>query len=220
MQNNLFPIWAKRNRFIQIFFVWYNWFTKTRDELLHRPVVLLDRFGFKPNVVSLLGVVWMLFFVVSFSYLSKAALIFLFFSIAADFLDGSLARFQKTASDLGRLVDLVSDSLCFSIFITSLFFNHWLSWLLTSELIITFWLVTFLNTFSAQLAAKQLNNNIKNLRGFWVLPCAAKIIFYSLGFLLIFNVTNLFGPIAVVFITVSLVFMFYRISLLVFKKIC
>jgi len=82
-----------------------------RDRL--RPIVLtLDRAGFTPLSISVIGLVICLFsgLIVAEGYLFLAALVFLLGS-AFDMLDGDLARLQKTVSRRGAFLDSCFDRL-------------------------------------------------------------------------------------------------------------
>ena len=86
-----------------------------------RPIaVVLAKLGFTHNVLSYMGVVSMIAFVVVVGEHRVLAFWLMVLMLLFDQLDGALARYQKTDSDRGKFVDVVVDSTTFSLFIAGL----------------------------------------------------------------------------------------------------
>ncbi len=98
----------------------YRSFRKPRDVFLMPIAKFLNFLRVKPYMITLLGAVFMLFFVYYLPTDVIAAFFMLFFAVTCDTLDGSLARLQKLHSDKGKFIDRTVDSLNFSIYIFGL----------------------------------------------------------------------------------------------------
>ena len=88
-----------------------------RRSILFRPVVIvLSKLRIHPDLISYLG----LSFMVGFAYClpEKRMLAFwlLISMLVCDQLDGALARYNKTASDRGKFVDVLVDTTSFALF--------------------------------------------------------------------------------------------------------
>jgi len=97
-----------------------NWKETTRERI--RPVVLtLDRWGFSPLAVSIVGLVITLLgcYMVARGNMFLGTLVFLLGS-AFDMLDGALARLQGTVSARGAFLDSVLDRFGEAAFLTGL----------------------------------------------------------------------------------------------------
>lgn len=91
---------------------------KIRAKLSTPLVKLLAKTGLTPNMLSYLGVISMLAFIIfidSNPWISFGLLIFALFIDV--FLDGALARYLKKASDKGKFIDMVCDVTVFALFI-------------------------------------------------------------------------------------------------------
>ena len=118
-----------------------------------------------------------------YNHLYIVSIIFVAISIVADLFDGSLARFQKKESDVGRMVDITTDTASFSVFLISLAFAHMLAFAFAIILIIMQIIVVNKNTKKALLNAHHTSAKIHTLHGFWVIPNAVKVIMY-IGFII------------------------------------
>jgi phosphatidylglycerophosphate synthase len=86
-----------------------------------RPVArLLTYFRVTPGLVSLFGVLLMFGFLVTAASRPQLALVLAFLSIASDWLDGSLARYQRVGSDRGKFLDMICDMTTFALFMIGL----------------------------------------------------------------------------------------------------
>jgi len=82
-----------------------------REPIL-RPIVKFFAFlKFQPELLSYLGVVFMLHFVYFLKINPLTSFYFLIISLFMDLLDGSLARYLKVDSDLGKFTDVIADNL-------------------------------------------------------------------------------------------------------------
>lgn len=105
----------------------YYAFARLRDIALAPLSSLLTYAGITSNMVSLFGVVMALLFAILIRHNYLLATICLALAILADLLDGPLARHQATASDRGKVVDMVSDASTFSLIIVGLISANFLS---------------------------------------------------------------------------------------------
>jgi phosphatidylglycerophosphate synthase len=100
----------------------YHAFSRLRDTLLASLSSLLNYANITPNMVSLFGVIQALLFALSIRYSYSLAAVFLLLAILSDLIDGPLARYQKTASDRGKLIDMLSDASTFTIITSGLIY--------------------------------------------------------------------------------------------------
>ena len=105
----------------------YRSFARLRDTILAPLSSLLTHAGITSNMVSLFGVIMALLFAILIRRNHILAAICLALAILADLIDGPLARHQKTASDRGKVVDMVSDASTFTIIIIGLICANFLS---------------------------------------------------------------------------------------------
>lgn len=84
-------------------------FCALRTRFFRPLLVLLDRMGFTPDLLSLLSLLSMTGFVYCAPTNMIAALGFVALHIVLDGIDGSLARLQGTASNAGALTDICVD---------------------------------------------------------------------------------------------------------------
>jgi phosphatidylglycerophosphate synthase len=90
---------------------------KRRDDAFKPLSKLFTRFGLSADMISYLGVIFMVLFVFALPSHHVLAFLLLFLRMMADILDGPLARYQKTDSDRGKFVDVLMDNLAFALFI-------------------------------------------------------------------------------------------------------
>ena len=88
---------------------------------LFKPLVrVLDKVGVTPNMVSYTGVLFMC----GFAYFVAADPWFAMWlgvvAVVLDLIDGPLARYQKTTSDKGKFIDMICDSVVFTLFCVGL----------------------------------------------------------------------------------------------------
>jgi len=91
--------------------------------VIFRPVlVIFHHLGLSANILTnirlLLGVVFLFWFYYSDEF---SASFFLLFILLLDAFDGALARFQNKASDRGKFLDILTDSVIYSFTILALF---------------------------------------------------------------------------------------------------
>jgi len=99
---------------------YYQSYRDFRDNLLRPVVKILDMLSIKPRILSYMGVLTMLLFIVFVRSKPVLALVFMLITILFDNVDGPLARYQKRSSDKGKFVDVICDNLNFSLFIIGL----------------------------------------------------------------------------------------------------
>lgn len=91
---------------------------KVRAKLSNPIVKILAKIGITPNMLSYLGVLSMLAFILFIQSNPWISFWLLVFAIFVDaFLDGALARYLKKASDKGKFIDMVCDVTVFALFI-------------------------------------------------------------------------------------------------------
>lgn len=78
---------------------------------------LFTTLGINADMISYLGVVFMIAFIFVLPHHKIAAFWLLFARMMADIMDGPLARYQKKDSDRGKFVDVLMDNLAFAMFI-------------------------------------------------------------------------------------------------------
>lgn len=114
---------------------YYDAWRELRDKKLKPLASLLDTLKVSPNLVTVSGIILMLLFNVSLSFLGSYAIIFVFTAVVLDMLDGVLARYQKIASPRGKLYDISADALNFCIFIFTLAQYEFIAWPIAITLI-------------------------------------------------------------------------------------
>lgn len=105
----------------------YHAFARLRDIALAPLSSLLTHARINPNMVSLFGVIMALLFAILIRRHHLLATICLALAILADLVDGPLARHQATASDRGKVIDMVSDTSTFAIVVIGLIYANFLS---------------------------------------------------------------------------------------------
>jgi len=98
----------------------YEKFSQKRDKILKPILFILTKLKVSPNAVTLAGILSMLSFTFYLKNNAKLALIFIFFSVFFDSLDGALARYQSKNTDKGKFIDVSADCLNFFIFLLGL----------------------------------------------------------------------------------------------------
>jgi len=88
----------------------YNNISKTKDKFLRFFAFLFTKLHITANQITFLGIVFMLLFIAFIKVNILLSGLFLIISILCDGLDGVLARYQKTASDKGKFIDIVTDN--------------------------------------------------------------------------------------------------------------
>ncbi len=87
-----------------------------RERAIRPAVIGLTRLGLSANMMSFLHVALMLAFALAVAAFPTIALILLLLSLASDALDGQLARYQNTASRMGKLVDRGADAASLALY--------------------------------------------------------------------------------------------------------
>jgi phosphatidylglycerophosphate synthase len=98
----------------------YQVFAVIRDKIFLPPVKLFSFIGITANMLSYFSVVLMGLFIVFIRKHNSISLILLLTSLTIDLFDGVLARYQGTASDRGKFVDVICDNVNFSLFLIGL----------------------------------------------------------------------------------------------------
>lgn len=91
-----------------------------RDRLVHPLVLFFAALRLTPNIISLLGVLTMLAFVLVAPRSLPLALGLLIFNLLLDATDGALARHLKIDSDKGKIIDVAADATAFTLFLAGL----------------------------------------------------------------------------------------------------
>ncbi|MFQ5620343.1 MAG: CDP-alcohol phosphatidyltransferase family protein [Candidatus Nanoarchaeia archaeon] len=90
-------------------------------QVVFKPLVLfLDKVGVTPNMMSYTGVLVMILFAYMLPIDLMVAFYLALIGFLIDLVDGPLARYQKVSSDKGKFIDMVCDSLVFTIFCVGL----------------------------------------------------------------------------------------------------
>lgn len=153
-------------------------FTEKRDKLLLYPVIFLSKIKLTPNILSLTGVAVMGTFPLLFPAHKLLSALVVLISVLFDLLDGSLARYQNSATGFGRALDLVCDNINLYILSGTLVYHSYLNLPLGIGLIISAIVLAVIGTVGANYRAKKLGKKFSEIRGFWVLPNVIKGIFY------------------------------------------
>lgn len=111
---------ATARPFLQRTIALYEGFARVRDILLRPLVTTMGRLGFTANLTSLTSVVMMVPVVFLARSSPWAATGCIAMSVLADQVDGSIARYLGTRSDRGKLVDMVCDSVAFTMYVIAL----------------------------------------------------------------------------------------------------
>jgi phosphatidylglycerophosphate synthase len=155
-------------------------FRKPRDRILVSISTLATRYKITPNMVSIAGIASMVLFGISvFMHATILALIFLCLSVFADLLDGSLARYQKVASDKGKKFDLIADNITFTIFMISLGLANLISLFVAILIIILQIIITVQSTKNAISSISRTGLRIHEVQGFWITISVVKAIMYA-----------------------------------------
>lgn len=89
--------------------------------LYFRPIaMILSKLGVTPNMVSYLGVLFMVGFVFEINRSLSGAAYFLVGQLLCDQVDGAIARYHHTDSDRGKFIDVLADTTAFALFLTGL----------------------------------------------------------------------------------------------------
>ena len=100
-----------------------NYFQKVRQALFLPILKLLSRLKFTANIITNLRLVLGLLFFLIFTYHLQLSLIILFVVLFLDILDGPLARYQNSASDRGKFLDMVADNVTYSLVIFTFLYS-------------------------------------------------------------------------------------------------
>ena len=108
--------WEQRN---------YQRLVRLRDTIFKPLLPELTALGINPLILSIGGVCFMIVFAALF-YTQPAWAAFCFIvSLLCDWVDGPLARYQGTASDKGKFIDVVADTTSFAFFLVGISWaNH------------------------------------------------------------------------------------------------
>lgn len=139
-------------------------------------LLLLDRLNITPNILSLLRILAGLTFFLLIKQFFYLALIVLIFGLLTDIIDGPLARYQKTASDRGKFIDIFSDGLIFCFFLLGLIRISFFS---QSILAYTLFIISSLYLLVA------INKNEK-LPSDWLISPVARVSYYKLAIEILF----------------------------------
>ena len=179
---------------------------------IFRPLsYILTKIGLTPNSLSLLGVLFMLGFVLALKKNIYLSFVFFVLSIFADGVDGVLARYQKVSSDRGRFIDRVCDNTSLFLFVLGLIYFQILNPVIG---FVFFYIITLSKIF-------RMIENSFHFKSDWLfktvggpLPTTLVAIAYFEFFLLVFLNLNYFNLTLIIF---SIVLFFD--SVLFFRKI-
>lgn len=152
------------------------WIIEQRDVALRPLARLATNAGISPIMASGAGLVAMLLFA-GFAQQGWLALAVLpmAVSIFLDFFDGTLARYQGTASERGRKIDLAVDTTNFVLFAAGMTLEK-LWHPLSSVVLVAIYVVAIgLGVRRARHAG-----DMTDARGFWVVPTTLKYALYGL----------------------------------------
>jgi phosphatidylglycerophosphate synthase len=117
----------------------YERFQRIRDRFFRPVCAFLDRLGVKPDYLSYFHI----FLLIPYFYFMNRAPILaagvICLSLLIDCLDGGLARYQKSTSDKGALLDIVADHFVFFGVVFSLMITY-----ITDRFFSTFYLMNYL----------------------------------------------------------------------------
>ena len=91
-----------------------------REPILRPITKILVLLGFRPDTLSYLGVVFMLFFIYFIRIDVLLSFCFLIGALFMDILDGTTARYLEIQSDRGKFTDVSIDNLNFTLFVLGL----------------------------------------------------------------------------------------------------
>lgn len=86
---------------------WENW----RAQKLHKGLVLLDKGGITPNILTFLSLLSGIIAALILPFYTITSFVLLILHVVLDGLDGPLARFQKIDSAKGSFTDTMSDQI-------------------------------------------------------------------------------------------------------------
>jgi phosphatidylglycerophosphate synthase len=112
----------------------------------------------KPNTVTVLATIVGLLCAISLFINSYLCVALLLFSGYLDILDGSLARLQKTSSNFGTLLDILSDRLVEAFIIIAIFINQpgvlWVGFMMTMSIAFCMYSFLLVGMFSENSSQK------------------------------------------------------------------
>ncbi|CAM4396031.1 CDP-alcohol phosphatidyltransferase family protein [Pseudoalteromonas maricaloris] len=124
-------------------------FQKLRDKILRKPAKLLIMLGIGANVISLIGAIFAIL-AAYFSENPNLFFIFIILNLFCDGIDGVVARYKKTQSDFGSLLDVTCDT--FSLIVVSA--GLYITGQLNILIFIAYSFIILLYTFRATLKTK------------------------------------------------------------------
>lgn len=98
----------------------YDEAVSVRGSMFRIFAVVLTKLGIKANHVTAMGILLMLVFIYVVKTDTILAALILFLALFCDWIDGVVARYQKTANDRGKFVDLSVDTFNSFLFIMGL----------------------------------------------------------------------------------------------------
>lgn len=96
---------------------------KARKKLLHPLMVVLEKAGITPNIITNFRLILAIAFLALFNYYRKTSIVLVTISILLDSIDGVLARHLKVDSDRGKFLDISVDVLTFFLILATFWFN-------------------------------------------------------------------------------------------------
>jgi phosphatidylglycerophosphate synthase len=85
---------------------------------------ILTKLRIRANYITISGVIFMLLFIASMPVDLRLSLFFFVASLLCDSLDGVVARYQKSATDRGKFIDVFSDDLNTFLFVAGVAFGQ------------------------------------------------------------------------------------------------
>lgn len=101
----------------------YDEAVSVRDRMFRVFAVILTKIGVKPDYITIVGILLMLVFIYFVKHDTQTAALILFLALFCDWIDGVVARYQKTANDRGKFVDLSVDTFNSFLFTIGLVFG-------------------------------------------------------------------------------------------------
>lgn len=177
-----------------------------RDKLFVKICSFLTKHKISANYLTLLSFLQIVPFIIIFPYSKVISFFFLILSLFFDYLDGPLARYQKTDGPRGQFTDLSSDN--FFFFFTILTFIYF-------KVVDGFWGSFYLFNYIF-LALFALIINYKKAELFYVIK--SKYFFYLFFLLYVVFQQNYFDPFLVffsIYMLITNLFLFNKLRCLI-----
>lgn len=165
----------------------YKKFAEQRTKFFTPILKILDKLHFTPNILTALSFIPIIGFIYYAPISLYAATIFIVLHILFDALDGSLARYQKTSSPRGALIDIINDHGWLTIAIIALVYYQMLDPL---------WATLYIIFYTVTITSIVLLNSKKHSPTFII---RSKWLFYILIPISATTTINIFDPFLTIF---------------------